>query len=62
MPPGISMISFAINDLDFLPANTDSYTIKDGPYSECRASLIRGKAGELIELIEQNHLNSYSSK
>ena len=56
------MISFAINDLDCLPANTDSYTIKDGPYSECRASLIRGEAGELIELIEQNHLNSYSSK
>jgi len=62
MPPGISMISFAISNLDFLPTNTVSYIIKDGPYSESRASLIRGKAGELIELIEQNHLNSNPSK
>ena len=53
MPPGISMISFAINDLNVLPATTTIYTIKEGPYAEFRASLIRGKAGELIELIEQ---------
>ena len=53
MTSGISMISFAIKDLDVLPANSPVYTIDEGPYAHFRASLIRGQAGELIELIEK---------
>ena len=47
------MISFAIKDLDVLPVNSPTYTIDEGPYAHFRASLIRGQAGELIELIEK---------
>jgi len=53
MPPGISMISFAINDLAAIPASSPTYIIEDGPYANSHASLIRGQAGELIELIAQ---------
>ena len=53
MTSGISMISFAIKDLDALPVNSPTYKIDEGPYAHFRASLIRGQAGELIELIEK---------
>ncbi len=53
MTSGISMISFSIKDLDVLPANSPVYTIDEGPYAHFRASLIRGQADELIELIEK---------
>ncbi len=52
LPPGISMLSFAISNLDTLPEGSDVYRIDAGPFSGRQASLLRGNGGELIELIE----------
>lgn len=54
LPPGISMMSLAAADLSALPVNQRIYTIPDGPYADCRASLLRGQNGELIEIIEHH--------
>jgi catechol 2,3-dioxygenase-like lactoylglutathione lyase family enzyme len=54
LPPGMAMVSFGVQDLD---AVTAAYiapvrAIGQAPYSGRRAGLIRGAAGELIELVE----------
>jgi hypothetical protein len=49
LPAGIGMITFAVNAI---PANVDSYTMTEGNFTSHKAALIRGAAGEFIELIE----------
>lgn len=48
LPAGIAWIAFAVDDL---PASAEPYTIEQGPWAGHRASLCRGAAGELYELI-----------
>lgn len=48
LPPGIALVSFAVEQLDA----PDAMTISDAFYAGRRAQLLRGAAGELIELIE----------
>ncbi|MEY3465076.1 MAG: VOC family protein [Steroidobacteraceae bacterium] len=54
LPPGLAMVSFETDDLDaraldwlVAPRRRD-----DAPYSGRRAGLLRGAAGELVELVE----------
>ena len=54
LPPGIAMVTFKVADLDAVeavfvvpPRRIDAF-----PYAGRRAALLRGPAGELIELIE----------
>ena len=54
LPPGISMVGFEVASLDHLalPAAASDYRLAEGPFAGHRAALLRGHAGELIELIE----------
>jgi len=49
LPTGIAMISIEVTNI---PGLIESYTKGDGPYAGRRAALLRGAAGEMIELIE----------
>jgi hypothetical protein len=49
LPTGIGMITFAVNTI---PTDADSYTMTEGVFAGHKATLMRGAAGELIELIE----------
>ncbi len=55
LPPGMSMVSFGVADLDAVKAELLSppVVVEAAPYSGRRVALTRGAAGELIELIEQ---------
>ena len=55
LPPGMAMVTFGVKDLDALDVEFLSATrrIEHPPYSGRRATLIRGAAGELIELVER---------
>jgi catechol 2,3-dioxygenase-like lactoylglutathione lyase family enzyme len=54
LPPGIAMVTFQAADLDAIAADfvTPPRRIDAFPYAGRRAALLRGAAGELIELIE----------
>jgi len=54
LPPGIAMVSFSVADLDGLEADfvTAPQRVDAFPYAGRRAALLRGAAGELIEVIE----------
>lgn len=54
LPPGNAMVSLVVADLDALALDWLSPpTAQSGPvYQGCRAALVRGPAGELLELIE----------
>lgn len=49
LPAGIAMITFAI---DSIPEAVKYHTISDGTHAGCKTTLLKGTAGELIELIE----------
>jgi hypothetical protein len=49
LPTGIAMITFAVESI---PEPTACHTVIEGNYTGCKAALLRGAAGELIELIE----------
>jgi len=51
LPSGISMITFAV---DAIPAHIESYIVTQGALVGQKAAMIRGAAGELIELIQTN--------
>jgi catechol 2,3-dioxygenase-like lactoylglutathione lyase family enzyme len=55
LPPGMAMVTFGVKDLDALDVEFLSAPrrIEHPPYSGGRATLIRGAAGELIELVER---------
>lgn len=55
IPPGISIVSFEVDDLDAIPVDFRSKTAKpDGhPYGGRRAGVIVGPNGEWLELIEK---------
>ena len=54
LPPGIAMVTFQVADLDAIEADfvVPPRPINGFPYAGRRAALLRGAAGELIELIE----------
>jgi len=54
LPPGIAMVSFSVASLEGLEADfvAPPRRIDAFPYAGRRAALLRGAAGELIELIE----------
>ncbi len=54
LPPGIAMVTFQVADLDAIEADfvTPPRRIDAFPYAGRRAALLRGAAGELIEVIE----------
>ena len=52
LPPGLAVIGVAVSDLAVLPLPDAAYDVTEGPFAGRRAALIRGAAGELIELIE----------
>ena len=54
LPPGMAMVSFEAHDLDAkkLPWLVPPRVRKDLPYAGRRAGLLRGAAGELVELVE----------
>jgi catechol 2,3-dioxygenase-like lactoylglutathione lyase family enzyme len=54
LPPGIAMVSFRVNDLDAVGAEfvVPPRAVEAFPYLGRRAALLRGAAGELIELVE----------
>lgn len=54
LPPGMAMVSFEAHDLDAkkLPWLVPPRSRKDLPYAGRRAGLLRGAAGELVELVE----------
>jgi hypothetical protein len=55
LPPGIAMVSFVTRDLDIpLPWRSAPRPLPGAPYSGRRAGVIRGPAGEWIELIEES--------
>jgi hypothetical protein len=49
LPAGIAVISFAV---EAIPPGADAQLLQDGRHAGCRAALLQGAAGELIELIE----------
>jgi len=55
LPPGMAMVTFGVEDLDALDVEFLSVPrrIEAAPYAGGRAALIRGAAGELIELVER---------
>jgi len=55
LPPGMAMVTFGVEDLDALDGNFVSppRKIDAAPYSGARVALVRGAAGELIELVER---------
>jgi catechol 2,3-dioxygenase-like lactoylglutathione lyase family enzyme len=54
LPPGIAMVSFGVKSLDDvkLPFVAPPRRLEQAPYSGRRAAVVRGAAGELVELIE----------
>jgi len=54
LPPGIAMVTFGVKDLGAIKADfvLPPRRIDGFPYDGRRAALLRGAAGELIELIE----------
>jgi catechol 2,3-dioxygenase-like lactoylglutathione lyase family enzyme len=54
LPPGIAMVSFRVDDLDAVVAEfvVPPRSVEAFPYMGRRAALLRGAAGELIELVE----------
>ena len=54
LPPGIAMVTFQVADLDAIDGDfiVPPRPIDGFPYGGRRAALLRGAAGELIELIE----------
>jgi hypothetical protein len=56
LPPGMSMVSFLVADLDALPAPARAAprAIPGAPYGGRRVAVIEGVAGEWLELIEGN--------
>ncbi len=55
LPPGIAMVTFSVASLDAIDAEflVPPRRIDAFPYAGRRAALLRGAAGELIELIEE---------
>jgi hypothetical protein len=55
LPPGMAMVSFGIKSLDGLDVEfvAPPEVIEGKPYNGSRTALVRGAAGELIELIEK---------
>lgn len=55
IPPGISIVSFEVEDLDAIPVDFRSKTARPAghPYSGGRAGLVVGPNGEWLELIEK---------
>lgn len=55
IPPGISIVSFFVEDLDAIPVDFRSKPIKPVglPYNNNRAAVIVGPNGEWLELIEK---------
>jgi len=56
LPPGVSITSFSINDLNMVDSNlfiTEPITLEGIAYKGNRTVTIVGPAGELIELIEE---------
>jgi hypothetical protein len=55
LPPGIAMVTFSVTSLDAIDAEflVPPRRIDAFPYAGRRAALLRGAAGELIELIEE---------
>jgi hypothetical protein len=49
LPTGIAVITFAIQSI---PETIMSHTIPNGDHKGCKAALLKGSAGQLIELIE----------
>jgi hypothetical protein len=49
LPAGIAAISFAVRAI---APDTKTHLLQDGTHAGCRAALLTGAAGELIELIE----------
>jgi catechol 2,3-dioxygenase-like lactoylglutathione lyase family enzyme len=56
LPPGMAMVSVGVTNLGEVHADfiAPPRAIPGPPYSGRRAAVVRGAAGELIELIEQN--------
>ena len=56
LPPGMSMVSFGIQDLDAVKAEflTPPARVEQAPYFGRRVAVTRGAAGELIELVERD--------
>lgn len=54
LPPGMAMVSFEVSNLDAraLPWLVAPRVREDAPYAGRRAGLLRGAAGELVELVE----------
>ena len=55
LPPGMAMVTFGIENLDQVDVEFVSppAVVEGRPYNGRRSALVRGAAGELIELIEQ---------
>lgn len=49
LPAGIALVSFAVESI---PEPLAPHRLSEGRHAGCRAALIKGAAGELIELIE----------
>ena len=56
IPPGISSVSFTADDLDLVtvPWVSEPRELADAPYNGRRVGLIKGAAGEWLELIESD--------
>jgi catechol 2,3-dioxygenase-like lactoylglutathione lyase family enzyme len=54
LPPGMAVVTFAVSDLDAVRAKplAPAATHATAPYHGRRSMLVRGAAGELIELVE----------
>jgi catechol 2,3-dioxygenase-like lactoylglutathione lyase family enzyme len=54
LPPGMAIVTFAVHDLAAVraPFAAGLATLKAAPYAGRRSALLRGGAGELIELVE----------
>ena len=59
LPPGLAMVSFETHDLDArpLPWIVAPRVRNDAPYAGRRAGLLRGAAGELVEIVETERKN-----
>jgi hypothetical protein len=55
IPPGISIVSFLVDDLDAMPVDFRAKYLKPSglPYNGNRAAVIVGPNGEWLELIER---------
>lgn len=54
LPPNVSMVSFVVSSLDQVKADflSDAVRSNDKPYNGRASAVIRGTAGELMELVE----------